>query len=123
MATCFVSVSNASPCKASSGTTEVSIETATSIEMPTSTAIPTTIQTTLTISESEIDTATSTILEEATTTTVTDAAASTTQSPPQPNTPEIDCSTDQDCFAALGAGALGIYACIDLICHQIGFSP
>ncbi|KAM0413702.1 hypothetical protein ACHAPD_006940 [Fusarium lateritium] len=86
--------------------------------MPASTTIAKTIETTLTTSEAENDTATSTVVEDATPTTVTTTASSTTQAPPPVDIPEVDCSTDQDCIAALGAGALGIYACIDLICQQ-----
>lgn len=121
MASCFVSSSSASPCKASSTSTEISLST----EVPTSTAIPTTIETTLAMTESESDietstapqdSATSTVAEEATPISFTNTASATTQ-PTAPVFVEIDCSTDQDCIAALGPAALGTYGCVDLICQ------
>ncbi|KAH7185975.1 uncharacterized protein B0J16DRAFT_385026 [Fusarium flagelliforme] len=123
MASCFVSSSVASPCKASSTSTEVSssttIETASTTTqsegaIETSTAFQdTTTQVSL---ETDLVTATSTLSEEAT---PTSDASSTTQPPTVPNI-SIDCAVDQDCDAALGQG---IYACIDLLCQKTATAP
>ncbi|EXA48792.1 hypothetical protein FOVG_05459 [Fusarium oxysporum f. sp. pisi HDV247] len=52
------------------------------------------------------------------TTSTAGAGPSTTQPPSPGATTDIECSTNQDCVAAIGANALGIFACIDLICQQ-----
>jgi hypothetical protein len=51
-------------------------------------------------------------------TTTTNAASSTTQ-PPASSTTDIDCSTDQDCVAAIGANVLGLVACVNLLCQPV----
>jgi predicted cobalt transporter CbtA len=48
-----------------------------------------------------------------------DQPASETGTDSEPtSTDAIQCSTDQDCVAAIGANALGLFACVDLICQQ-----
>ncbi|KAF4448000.1 hypothetical protein F53441_8545 [Fusarium austroafricanum] len=96
---------------ASSTATET---TAVSLDVTTTTILSTT-EASSTTDLASIVTETSTASQDGTATSSTNAAPSTTQ--PLPPI-DIECSTDQDCIAALGAGAVGIYACIDLICQQ-----
>ncbi|KAJ4047559.1 hypothetical protein NW761_007383 [Fusarium oxysporum] len=117
VATCFMSSSNASPCKVSSRSTNVS----TSTEAPTSTLKASmTTQTAFSstvLSSTENETITVTQSKSSTETTTT---STTTQPPASTSVPApIDCSTNADCVAAIGPGAIGVYQCVDLVCQKI----